>query len=101
MAKAKRSQPAPRVRLFTDKEQAQRVWEVRESALGATSHVSEPISWEGWEDAAVPPEKLGVYLRASANCKPNLAIAAPCMDTLGMPASTCDKFRFRNERRGE
>jgi FAD/FMN-containing dehydrogenase/Fe-S oxidoreductase len=60
-----RSQPAPQVRLFIDKQQAKRVWEVRESALGATSHVSgEPISWEGWEDAAVPPEKLGVYLRA-------------------------------------
>jgi FAD/FMN-containing dehydrogenase/Fe-S oxidoreductase len=60
-----RSQPAPQVRLFTEKQQAKRVWEVRESALGATSHVSgEPISWEGWEDAAVPPEKLGVYLRA-------------------------------------
>ena len=60
-----RSQPAPQVRLFTEKQQAKRVWEVRESALGATSHVSgEPITWEGWEDAAVPPEKLGVYLRA-------------------------------------
>ena len=60
-----RSKPAPQVLLFTDKQQAKRVWEIRESALGATSHVAgEPISWEGWEDAGVPPEKLGVYLRA-------------------------------------
>ena len=44
--------------------QAKRVWEVRESSLGATSHVpGEPLNWEGWEDAAVAPEKLGGYLR--------------------------------------
>ncbi len=60
-----RAKPAPEVRLFTDPRQAKRVWEIRESALGATSHVAgEPISWEGWEDAGVPPEKLGIYLRA-------------------------------------
>ena len=45
-------------------EQARRVWRVRESALGATVYVpGEPHGWEGWEDAAVPPEKLGSYLR--------------------------------------
>jgi len=59
-----RSPNAPQMRLFTDKQQAKRVWEVRESALGATSHVpGEPLEWEGWEDAAVAPEKLGGYLR--------------------------------------
>ena len=54
----------PAMRLYTDKQKAKRVWEVRESALGATSHVAgEPLNWEGWEDAAVAPEKLGGYLR--------------------------------------
>ena len=54
----------PNMRLFTDKPQMKRAWDVRESALGATSHVpDEPPGWEGWEDAAVTPEKLGVYLR--------------------------------------
>ncbi|MFZ0284945.1 MAG: FAD-linked oxidase C-terminal domain-containing protein [Terriglobales bacterium] len=54
----------PQMRLFTEKQQIKRVWEVRESALGATSHVpGEPLEWEGWEDAAVTPEKLGSYLR--------------------------------------
>ncbi len=53
----------PNVRLYSGA-QARRVWEVRESSLGATSHVpGEPLNWEGWEDAAVPPEKLGRYLR--------------------------------------
>jgi FAD/FMN-containing dehydrogenase/Fe-S oxidoreductase len=54
----------PAVRLYTDKYQAKKVWEVRESSLGAISHVpGEPLTWEGWEDSAVPPEKLGAYLR--------------------------------------
>jgi FAD/FMN-containing dehydrogenase/Fe-S oxidoreductase len=54
----------PILRLYTEKQQVRCVWEVRESALGATSHVAgEAMSWEGWEDAAVAPEKLGGYLR--------------------------------------
>jgi FAD/FMN-containing dehydrogenase/Fe-S oxidoreductase len=59
-----RNATPPAMRLYTDKQQIKRVWEVRESALGATSHVAgEPLNWEGWEDAAVAPEKLGGYLR--------------------------------------
>jgi FAD/FMN-containing dehydrogenase/Fe-S oxidoreductase len=51
-------------RLLTDKSQARRAWEVRESALGAVSRVpGEAPTWEGWEDSAVAPEKLGGYLR--------------------------------------
>src|SRR6202045_1304305 len=54
----------PNLLLYTDKSQIKRVWEVRESALGVTSHVpGQPLNWEGWEDAAVAPEKLGGYLR--------------------------------------
>jgi Fe-S oxidoreductase len=41
------------------------VWKVREAGLGATAHVDRNRpTWEGWEDAAVPPERLGEYLRA-------------------------------------
>jgi len=59
-----KSPKPPAVRLYTDKYQAKKVWEVRESSLGAISHVpGEPLTWEGWEDSAVPPEKLGAYLR--------------------------------------
>jgi FAD/FMN-containing dehydrogenase/Fe-S oxidoreductase len=59
-----RSTNPPQLRLFTDPQIAKRVWEVRESALGATSHVpGEPLGWEGWEDSAVAPAKLGAYLR--------------------------------------
>lgn len=54
----------PAMQLLTRKEEAARIWAVREAALGATVFVpGEPEGWEGWEDAAVPPEKLGGYLR--------------------------------------
>jgi FAD/FMN-containing dehydrogenase/Fe-S oxidoreductase len=54
----------PQMRLYADKRQTKSVWDVRESALGVTSHVpGEPLYWEGWEDSAVAPEKLGDYLR--------------------------------------
>ena len=59
-----RSASPPNMRLYTDKQQTKRVWEVRESSLGVTSHVpGEPLNWEGWEDSAVAPDKLGGYLR--------------------------------------
>jgi FAD/FMN-containing dehydrogenase/Fe-S oxidoreductase len=55
---------APSMRLFRDPIETQHVWAVRESALGATSFVpGEGKNWEGWEDAAVPPARLGEYLR--------------------------------------
>jgi Fe-S oxidoreductase len=58
-----RSAAPPKVQLYSGA-RAKRVWEVRESSLGATSHLpGEPFNWEGWEDAAVAPEKLGGYLR--------------------------------------
>jgi len=60
-----RSRPTPpSMRLFRDPVESQQAWSVRESALGATSFVpGEGHNWEGWEDAAVPPERLGGYLR--------------------------------------
>jgi len=59
-----RSATPPTMRLLTDASMAKRVWEIRESSLGLTSHVpGEPVRWEGFEDSAVAPEKLGAYLR--------------------------------------
>jgi len=59
----RRSANPPNVKLYSGTN-AKRIWEIRESSLGATSHVpGEPLNWEGWEDAAVAPEKLGGYLR--------------------------------------
>ena len=51
-------------KLFDDPEEERQIWKVRESGLGATAHVPhKAVTWEGWEDSAVPPEKLGDYLR--------------------------------------
>ncbi len=59
-----RSADPPNMRLFTDPRQAKRIWDVRESSLGVTAHVpGEPLRWEGFEDSAVGPDKLGAYLR--------------------------------------
>jgi FAD/FMN-containing dehydrogenase/Fe-S oxidoreductase len=64
MEELKRATNPPFMKLFADPHEAHRVWLVREAALGATVFVpGEPLGWEGWEDAAVPPEKLGNYLR--------------------------------------
>ena len=54
----------PTMKLFTDQQEMAHLWEVRESALGATAFVpGEPDTWPGWEDSAVAPDKLGGYLR--------------------------------------
>jgi FAD/FMN-containing dehydrogenase/Fe-S oxidoreductase len=44
-------------------EQEDELWQVREGGLGATAHIPDhPDTWEGWEDSAVAPERLGDYL---------------------------------------
>jgi FAD/FMN-containing dehydrogenase/Fe-S oxidoreductase len=54
----------PSIKRVDDPVQEQHIWKIRESGLGATARVPDkPITWEGWEDSSVPPEKLGEYLR--------------------------------------
>jgi FAD/FMN-containing dehydrogenase/Fe-S oxidoreductase len=56
--------PPVAMKLVDDPKQEQQIWKVRESGLGATAHVpNQPVTWEGWEDSSVPPERLGEYLR--------------------------------------
>ncbi|MGC1781008.1 MAG: FAD-binding and (Fe-S)-binding domain-containing protein [Acidobacteriaceae bacterium] len=63
MEACKKLSPAPHARFYSEDE-AKRVWHVRESALGATVFVpGQPLRWEGWEDSAVPVDRLGSYLR--------------------------------------
>jgi FAD/FMN-containing dehydrogenase/Fe-S oxidoreductase len=51
-------------RLLDDRRQEKAVWGVRESGLGATAYPpGQRLTWEGWEDSAVHPDKLGAYLR--------------------------------------
>jgi FAD/FMN-containing dehydrogenase len=52
------------VALHTDHEAMEQLWEVREAGLGATAYpVVGRDHWPGWDDAAVPPARLGDYLR--------------------------------------
>ena len=53
------------VKIYDDKQGEEHVWGVREAGLGATAFLpGQPDTHEGWEDSAVPPERLGDYLRA-------------------------------------
>jgi FAD/FMN-containing dehydrogenase/Fe-S oxidoreductase len=55
---------APSMKLYDDPATEHVIWTVRESGLGATARVpGQPDTWEGWEDSAVPPARLGDYLR--------------------------------------
>ncbi len=59
--------PALPYRRLDDAAEQRGAWAIRESGLGATA-IREDGSHnlEGWEDAAVPPAKLGTYLRGIA-----------------------------------
>jgi FAD/FMN-containing dehydrogenase/Fe-S oxidoreductase len=65
MAQLRKGNGAPMdMKLYDDKAQEEYVWQVREAGLGATAFIpGKPDTYEGWEDSAVPPERLGRYLR--------------------------------------
>jgi FAD/FMN-containing dehydrogenase/Fe-S oxidoreductase len=52
------------VRVLADPAEAAAIWRIREdgAGFGGRSPAGAP-AWAGWEDAAVPPERLGAYLR--------------------------------------
>jgi FAD/FMN-containing dehydrogenase/Fe-S oxidoreductase len=55
--------PRPTTRLYT-KNEARHVWHLREAGPRAAAFAPGAVAeWEGWDDAAVAPEKLGAYLR--------------------------------------
>jgi FAD/FMN-containing dehydrogenase/Fe-S oxidoreductase len=54
----------PRVALICDEQEQARLWKVREAALGVAARApARPDGWPGWEDSAVPPERLAGYLQ--------------------------------------
>src|SRR4029077_7303744 len=53
----------PSSRLYTPTE-ARAMWRIREAGpRAAAAAPGAPLEWEGWDDSAVAPEKLGGYLR--------------------------------------
>ncbi|MCZ7572433.1 MAG: FAD-binding oxidoreductase [Ardenticatenaceae bacterium] len=64
IAALKQKSTPPSMKLFDNRAEEEKIWAVRESGLGATADVPGMAkTWPGWEDAAVPPEKEGDYLR--------------------------------------
>jgi len=54
----------PTAKFLDDPAKEDTLVEARESGLGATAHPRDShITWPGWEDSAVPPQRLGDYLR--------------------------------------
>lgn len=56
---------APTMVMYDAEHDQKKIWNIRESGLGATAFVpGEPDTWPGWEDSAVPPDRVGDYMRA-------------------------------------
>ena len=89
----------PIARLYTSAEAA-RVWHVRESALGATVFVpGEPEGWEGWEDAGIPPEHIGRYLRQITTLMKEFGYRSPLYGHFGQGCVHLRiNFDFRSEK---
>ncbi|MPY83681.1 MAG: FAD-binding protein [Actinophytocola sp.] len=50
--------------VLTSPEERRALWRVREEGAGTATRLADGTeAWSGWEDAAVPPQHLGAYLR--------------------------------------
>ncbi|MFF1415646.1 FAD-linked oxidase C-terminal domain-containing protein, partial [Streptomyces sp. NPDC058289] len=50
--------------LLTDPAAQRALWRIREDAAGTATRMPDgTMAWPGWEDCAVPPARLGAYLR--------------------------------------
>ena len=68
MDRLKRVGNPPSMKLFDDEAEEEHLRKVRESGLGATARIpGEKDAWEGWEDSAVPPERVGPTSAPSAS----------------------------------
>ncbi|QLY31001.1 FAD-binding oxidoreductase [Nocardia huaxiensis] len=55
-------------RVVTNKAEAQALWGIRADGAGLAGRTPDGHpAWPGWEDAAVPPDRLGAYLREFAD----------------------------------
>ncbi|MCC9710406.1 FAD-binding oxidoreductase [Streptomyces sp. MNU76] len=59
-----RAADAADARVVTDPAAQRALWRVREDASGTATRMPDGTeAWPGWEDCAVPPARLGAYLR--------------------------------------
>lgn len=65
MDELKKEDNPPAMSLFDDPAQEKKLWEIRESGLGATAFVPDMHdTWPGWEDSSIAPDKVGDYLKS-------------------------------------
>ncbi len=62
-ARIARASSASATRYVTSRAEQAVLWRIREEGAGLASRVWDRPALAGWEDAAVPPERLGAYLR--------------------------------------
>ena len=79
----------PAMRLYTNSEAPHRLESARKWTARGRLCSRAPPQWEGWDDAAVAPEKLGGYLRDIRNCSTSTTTRAPSTDISGTDAFTC------------
>lgn len=59
---------APNMKLIDDPVKEKMIWDVREGGLGSTAwNPNRADAWPGWEDSAVPPDRIAEYLPALRN----------------------------------
>ena len=63
--KAAQASGAIATRLIVNDPEQAALWKIREEGAGLAAHTLSRPALSGWEDAAVPPERLGIYLRES------------------------------------
>jgi FAD/FMN-containing dehydrogenase/Fe-S oxidoreductase len=51
------------IKVFDDPQDQKQIWHIRESGVGASRIPGEEEAWPSWEDSAVPPDRVGDYLR--------------------------------------
>jgi FAD/FMN-containing dehydrogenase/Fe-S oxidoreductase len=76
--------------LYDDPPSEEKLWEVRKSSLGATTKLpGQADTHPGWEDSAVPPDKVGAYLRDLQKLFAKYQYRAPVYGHLGQGCIHC------------
>lgn len=63
MASVRENDSALDMKVFEDPKAQKQIWHIRESGVGASRIPGEEEAWPSWEDSAVPPNRVGDYLR--------------------------------------
>ena len=93
----------PSMKLFDDEAEEEHLWKVRESGLGATARIpGEKDAWEGWEDSAVPPDRVGRLPARPAQAADEVRLRLLALRPLwpGLHPHP-DRFRSEDRRRGQ